>query len=71
MLITCYLSVLFLSWTLYALDVKRHRKSKWDQHVTQDSRPSSKGNSPEPKVGAQALANAAQLNVELNKLGHR
>ena len=53
------------------LDMKRQRKSKWDQHVTKDSRPSSKGSSPEPKVGAQALANAAQLNVELNKLGHR
>ena len=56
---------------LCTLDVKRQRRSKWDQHVTQDSRPSSKGNSPEPKVGAQALANAAQLNVELNKLGNR
>ena len=50
-------------------DAKRQRKSKWDLHNNKDS--SSKGNSPEPKVGAQALANAAQLNAEFNKLGNR
>ena len=53
---------------LYFSDAKRQRKSKWDLH---NSNSSSKGNSPEPKVGAQALANAAQLNAELNKLGNR
>jgi len=49
-------------------DAKRQRKSKWDLH---NNKSSGKGSSPEPKVGAQALANAAQLNAELNKLGNR
>jgi len=62
------LVVIILFVFLNFLDAKRQRKSKWDLH---NNNSSSKGNSPEPKVGAQALANAAHLTAELNKLGKR